>query len=96
MEGDSLKLNFEIALEKIDTLSKHNQELMNKVEELKHKISKPEVEIDSNGTVTNRFHNITAKADAAMKRYKQFLKKEFPNAKSKQSEGQPVWKRNSK
>jgi len=33
MEGDSLKLNFEIALEKIDTLSEHNQALLDKIQE---------------------------------------------------------------
>jgi thymidylate kinase len=91
MEGDSLKLNFEIALEKIDTLSKHNQELMNKVEELQFKIRESYTDtIIKTSTPASRFNNISADADAAMKRYKQFLKKEFTNAKSKQSKGQPV------
>ena len=34
MEGDSLKLNFEIALEKINTLTKHNNELLDKIDDL--------------------------------------------------------------
>tara|TARA_Y100000310_G_scaffold213136_1_gene214045 strand:- start:161 stop:430 length:270 start_codon:yes stop_codon:yes gene_type:complete len=89
MEGDSLKLNFEIALEKIDTLSKHNQELMNKVEELTYKLSQPKNE-PIHILPTNKFDNISKDAEAAIKRYQQFLKKEFPHAKSKQSKGQPV------
>ena len=39
METDSLKLNFEIALEKIDTLSDHNQKLMDKIQELESKLN---------------------------------------------------------
>ena len=97
MEGDSLKLNFEIALEKIDTLTQHNNELLNKVEELE--IELKDIKSKSNGFITKKenlkFNNITNDADAAMKRYKQYLKKEFKNAKSKQSQGQPVWKGNS-
>ena len=37
-----------------------------------------------------RFNNISAGAEAAMKRYQEYLKKEFKNAKSKQSQRQPV------
>ena len=46
MEGDSLKLNFEIALEKIETLSKHNQALMDKIQDLEYKISQSKNIID--------------------------------------------------
>ena len=96
MDGDSLKLNFEIALEKINTLTDQNHELMNKIEQLEFEIAKKnEIKITPI-TAESRFEDITDSADAAMKRYKQFLKKEFPNAKSKQSQGQPVWKRSSK
>ena len=94
MEGDSLKLNFEIALEKIDTLSKHNQELMDQIQDLKYQMSQTKNEIKAN-TPEDRFKNISSGAEAAIKRYKQFLNKEFPNAKSKQSKRQPVWKRDS-
>ena len=89
MEGDSLKLNFEIALEKINTLSKHNQALMDKIQDLESQISesKNEIKID---TSEDRFHNLSEEAEAAITRYKQFLTKEFPNAKSKQSKRQPV------
>ena len=89
MEGDSLKFNFEIALEKIDTLSKHNQVLMDKVQTLESKLSESKNEIKVS-TAETRFHDISEEAEAAIKRYKQFLIKEFPNAKSKQSKRQPV------
>ena len=89
MEGESLKLNFEIALEKIDTLSEHNQVLMDKVQDLEYELSQSKSEIKDCSS-EERFNNISAGAEAAMKRYQQYLKKEFPNAKSKQSKGQPV------
>ena len=95
MEGDSLKLNFEIALEKIDTLSEHNQALLDKVQDLEFQLSQSQTEISKPSSSEDRFHNITIEADRAMKRYKEYLKKEFKNAKSKQSQGQPVWKRDS-
>jgi benzoyl-CoA reductase/2-hydroxyglutaryl-CoA dehydratase subunit BcrC/BadD/HgdB len=88
MEGDSLKLNFEIALEKINTLTKHNQALMDKIQTLEYKLSQSNVVIED--TPQRRFDNVSKEADDAMNRYKQFLRKEFKNAKSKQSEGQPV------
>ena len=90
MEGDSLKLNFEIALERIDTLSEHNQELMDRVQNLEYELSQSKTEITESSSSENRFHDITSRAEEAMKRYKQFLRKEFKNAKSKQSQGQPV------
>ena len=83
MEGDSLKLNFEIALEKIDTLTKQNIHLMNKVEELESKLlNRPKVNIRPS-TPHTRFEDITKGADEAMKKYQTFLRKEFPSAKSK-------------
>ena len=93
MEGDSLKLNFEIALEKIDTLTKHNNELLDKIDNMENQIDilllsdrdmQPE-------TATTRYNDISRKAEAAMKRFTAKLKKELnKNAKSKQSKRQPV------
>jgi flagellar biosynthesis chaperone FliJ len=93
MEGDSLKLNFEIALEKIDTLTKHNNELLDKIDNMENQIDilllsdrdmQPE-------TATTRYNDISRKAEAAMKRFTAKLKKEIDkNAKSKQSKRQPV------
>jgi len=89
MDGDSLKFNFEIALEKIDTLSEHNQVLMDRVQDLEYELSQSKSEI-KDCSPEERFNSISAGAEAAMKRYQQYLKKEFPNAKSKQSQRQPV------
>ena len=91
MEGDSLKLNFEIALEKINTLSEHNQALLDKIQTLEFQLSQSKTKIKITSTNSeDRFRNVSAGADEAMKRYKESLKKEFKNAKSKQSKGQPV------
>ena len=92
MEGDSLKLNFEIALEKIDTLTNQNNELLDKIDELEAKLesSKSSHTIKPD-TATTRYNNVSREADKAMKRFTSKLKKEInKNAKSKQSQGQPV------
>ena len=92
MEGDSLKLNFEIALEKINTLTKQNNQLLDKVDDLEIKLEKSRfsdaLEPD---TATARYNSVSKAADAAMKRFTAKIKKEInKNAKSKQSQGQPV------
>ena len=99
MEGDSLVLNFEIALEKINTLTKHNNELLDTIDkleselkevalELKNKVVKPLTVDDMR---SKRFDAVSKEADAAMKRFTSKLKKELnKNGKSKQGEGQPV------
>ena len=92
MEGDTLKFNFEIALEKIDTLTKQNNELLDKIDELEVKLEnlRSPYPIEPN-TATTRYNNISREADAAMKRFTTKLKKEISkNAKSKQSQRQPV------
>ena len=92
MEGDSLKLNFEIALEKIDTLTKHNNELLDVIDQLENKLEKAKspAPIEPE-TATTRYNDVSKKADAAMKRFTAKLKKELnKNAKSKQSKRQPV------
>ena len=99
MEGDALKLNFEIALEKINTLTKQNNELLDKVDELEAQLKDTITELNNNLikplTVeeirSNRFENISTEADAAMERFTAKIKKEInKNAKSKQSQRQPV------
>ena len=92
MESDTLKFNFEIALEKIDTLTKQNNELLDKIDELEVKLEnlRSPYPIEPN-TATTRYNNISREADAAMKRFTTKLKKEISkNAKSKQSKRQPV------
>ena len=103
MEGDSLKFNFEIALEKIDTLTKQNNELLDTIDQLEIQLKETASEL--NGRIvkpltvddlrTERFNNVNKEADAAMKRFTAKIRKELNNAKSKQSKGQPVWERNS-
>jgi len=83
--------NFEKALATIDTLSRHNQELMDKIEALEHKLSrKVEEDMDLKIEDNYRVNEISKGADEAIKRYKKYLRKEFPSAKSKQSQRQSV------
>ena len=90
MTEDSLKFNFEIALEKIDSLTEDNNKLMNEVERLKTEISKAEEVSMPSTSNERRWQNIVNGADKAMERYKTFLRKEFPNAKSKQTKRKSV------
>ena len=92
MDGDSLKLNFEIALEKINTLTKHNNELLDRIDDLEVKLELEKLNISNKPeSATTRYNNISKEADAAMKRFTDKLNKEInKNAKSKQSQGQPV------
>ena len=96
MEGDSLKLNFEIALDKIDTLTKHNNQLLDTVEKLEHEIvglksTKKDYTMTQCDSASNRLNNISKEADAAMKRFTNKIRKEVSeNGKSKQSQGEPV------
>ena len=86
--GTYLKFNFENAIEIIDKLTKDNNALLDKIEELEAKQNKP-VTI-KNQPISDRFHKVSEEADAAMKRFTTKLRKELDNAKSKQSQGQPV------
>ena len=93
MSSALLQENFEKALETINALSEQNEALMDEIQNLKLKLSLSESEIkpaDSSPIDEERYKQISAGAEAAMNRYKQFLKKEFPNAKSKQTERQSV------
>ena len=87
--GNYLRFNFENAVEMIDKLTKDNNSLLDKIEELENKLNKP-IEIKKE-SVNNRFAKVSKEADAAMKRFTAKIKKEIhKNAKSKQSKGQPV------
>ena len=86
--GTYLKFNFENAIEIIDKLTKDNNALLDKVEELEIKLDKP-VTI-TNKPISDRFHKASKEADAAMKRFTDKIRKELDNAKSKQSQRQPV------
>ena len=86
--GNYLKFNFENAIAIIDRLTKENHELLDKVEELEAKQNKP-ITIKKE-PVRSRFNAVSKEADAAMKRFTDKLRKELENAKSKQSQGQPI------
>ena len=99
MKGDSLALNFEIALEKIDTLTKQNNELLDTIDQLEIQLKETASELNSrivkpltiDDLRTERFNTVNKEADAAMKRFTAKLKKEANKyAKSKQSQRQPV------
>ena len=91
--GNYLRFNFENAIEIIDKLTKDNNALLDKVEELEAKFNRP-ITIKQ-APIRSRFNQVSKEADSAMKRFTTKLRKELENAKSKQSQGQPVWKRNS-
>ena len=95
IKSGSLQENFEIALEKVDVLTEHNERLMDIIADLEYKLaqskepvitSEPEQNLNNN----KRLQEISEGAERAIERYKQFLNKEFPNAKSKQSKRQSV------
>ena len=86
--GNYLKFNFENAIEIIDKLTKDNNALLDKIEELEAKQNKS-IAI-KNQPISDRFHRASEEADAAMKRFTAKIRKELDNAKSKQSQGQPV------
>tara|TARA_R100000458_G_scaffold18800_2_gene16428 strand:+ start:790 stop:1080 length:291 start_codon:yes stop_codon:yes gene_type:complete len=95
IKSGSLQENFEIALEKVDVLTEHNERLMDIIANLEYKLAQskepvitPEPEQNLNNN--KRLQEISEGAERAIERYKQFLNKEFPNAKSKQSKRQSV------
>ena len=91
--GNYLRFNFENAIEIIDKLTKDNNALLDKLEIAEAKLNKP-ITIKKQ-PINSRFNKVSEEANAAMKRFTTKLRKELNNAKSKQSQGQPVWKRNS-
>ena len=86
--GTYLKFNFENAIEIIDKLTKDNNALLDRIEELEAKFNKP-ITIKQE-PIRSRFNQVSEEANAAMKRFTAKLRKELKNAKSKQSQGQPV------
>ena len=94
--GNYLRFNFENAVEMIDKLTKDNNALLDKIEELEIKLYNKEMPSIKREPLQTRFAEISKEAKTAMERFTAKLKKEIDkNAKSKQSQGQPVWERNS-
>jgi len=89
--GNYLRFNFENAVEMIDKLTKDNNALLDKIEELEIKLYNKEMPSIKREPLQSRFNQISKEAKAAMDRFTAKLKKEIDkNAKSKQSQGQPV------
>ena len=86
--GNYLRFNFENAIEIIDKLTKDNNALLDKIEKLETKLNKP-ITIKRE-PINSRFNKVSEEANAAMKRFTTKLRKELKDAKSKQSQGQPV------
>ena len=91
------QFNFQIALEKIETLTKQNNELLDTIDRLEEQLKEKNKKMiyDLKEPDTNKFKKISEGADAAMKRFttkwKEELKKEISkNGKSKQGKRQPV------
>ena len=87
------QFNFQIALEKIETLTQQNNELLDTIDRLEEQLETKGIKMtyDLKESKTNKFEKISEEADAAMKRFSSKLRKELTkNGKSKQSEGQSV------
>ena len=88
--GNYLKFNFENAIEIIDKLTKDNNSLLDKIEELETELYNKTKSSIIKEPLQSRFTEISKDAKAPMNRYTTKLRKELKNAKSKQSQGQPV------
>ena len=86
------QFNFQIALEKIETLTEHNNELLDTIDRLEKQLKKENIKITHSlrEPESNRFKKVSEEADAAMKRFSNKLRKELSNAKSKQSKRKSV------
>ena len=86
------QFNFQIALEKIESLTEQNNELLDTVDRLEKQLKDNKKEMTHNlrEPENNRFKRVSEEADAAMKRFTNKLRKELSNAKSKQGKGESV------
>ena len=86
------QFNFQIALEKIETLTQQNNELLDTVDRLEEQLKNNSVEMTHGlrEPSSNKFIKISDEADAAMKRFTAKLRKELGDAKPKQSKREPI------
>jgi molecular chaperone DnaK (HSP70) len=86
------QFNFQIALEKIETLTEQNNELLDTIDRLEKQLKDNAIGITHSlrETENNRFTKVSEEADAAMQRFTTKLRKEMNNAKSKQSKRESV------
>ena len=84
------QFNFQIALDKIETLTQQNNELLDIVDKLEEQLHH-QTDYGLMETQNNKSKRISDDADAAMERFTTKLRKELnKNGKSKQSKGEPV------
>ena len=85
------QVNFSIALEKIETLTQQNNELLDQIDRLEAQLKNIEKTHDLREPTSSRFEHISKEADAAMERFTNKLRKELTkNGKSEQGQGEPV------
>ena len=87
------QFNFQIALEKIETLTQQNNELLDTIDRLEDQLKERDIEITHvlREPKNAKFEKISEEADAAMKRFSAKLRKELTkNGKSKQGQGESV------
>jgi len=87
------QFNFQIALDKIESLTEQNNELLDTIDRLEIQLKNSEEEITHNlrEPKSSRFEQISREADAAMERFANKLRKELKkNGKSEQGQGEPV------
>ena len=86
------QFNFQIALDKIESLTEQNNELLDTVDRLEKQLKDNSVKTTHSlrEPKNNRFIKISKEADDAMRRFTAKLRKELTNAKSKQSQGKSV------
>ena len=85
------QFNFQIALDKIETLTQQNNELLDQIERLETQLTRQRITHGLREPKGNRFEHISKEADAAMERFTNKLRKELKkNGKSEQGKGEPV------
>ena len=87
------QFNFQIAIDKIESLTEQNNELLDTVDRLEMQLKDRNAEMNHvlREPENSRFEKISEKADAAMRRFTTKLRKELSNnGKSKQGQGKSV------
>ena len=87
------QFNFQIALDKIESLTEQNNELLDTVDRLEMQLKDRNAEMNHvlREPENSRFEKISEEADIAMRRFTAKLRKELSNnGKSKQSQGKSV------
>ena len=85
------QFNFQIALDKIETLTEQNNELLDQIDRLETQLENTETTHSLRKPKSSRFEHISKEADAAMERFTNKLRKELKkNGKSEQGKREPV------